>query len=445
MKVICFTMQYPLKHINQTRRYHMKRFILCTLLVVAFGVYSHVQAQFKEVSRQAWGFSLGGALGDNAGNDKWGIQGRGFFQYEFVPALFGQIGIGYDDLTGHGVYYSNVLTADFRLHVIPFALENVNPYIYGGFGLSKTLNITSSDVLSFIPFGIGAQTSISSGLLLQVSGGYNLSLSNKLAIAEGNGQPVPVSNFLTNGKNDGWYVFSIGLAFTIGGNDEATESQKAELAEAEARRVKQQADADAEAQRVKAANDAETQRVKAATDAEARRVKQQADADAEAQRVKAATDAEAQRVKEANIAEAQRIKDSTNAAALRLAEQKSNDTVIVLVKGKTVVLRGVNFEFNKATLTKDSERILWRAYKAMMANPDVRVVITGHTDNVGGQKFNQTLSLKRAQTVKNWLVKKGIASNRMRTVGRGMNEPVATNETDAGRAENRRMEFYVEK
>jgi outer membrane protein OmpA-like peptidoglycan-associated protein len=181
------------------------------------------------------------------------------------------------------------------------------------------------------------------------------------------------------------------------------------------------------------------------TDAEARRVKQQADADAEAARVKAATDAEAQRVKEANTAEAQRIKDSTNAAALRLAQQKSNDTVIVLVKGKTVVLRGVNFEFNKATLTKYSENILWKAYNAMNANPDVYVVITGHTDNVGSQKYNQALSLKRAQAVKNWLVEKGIASKRMRTVGRGQNEPVASNDTEDGRLENRRIEFYVEK
>jgi outer membrane protein OmpA-like peptidoglycan-associated protein len=80
----------------------------------------------------------------------------------------------------------------------------------------------------------------------------------------------------------------------------------------------------------------------------------------------------------------------------------------------------------------------------MVANPTVRVVITGHTDNVGSQKFNQDLSLKRAQAVKNWLVKKGIKSNRMRTVGRGLNEPVASNETEEGRAENRRMEFYVQ-
>ena len=78
------------------------------------------------------------------------------------------------------------------------------------------------------------------------------------------------------------------------------------------------------------------------------------------------------------------------------------------------------------------------------ANPDVRVVITGHTDNVGSQKSNQTLSLKRAQAVKNWLVKKGIASKRMRTVGRGKNEPSSSNETVEGRAENRCIEFYVQ-
>ena len=211
--------------------------------------------------------------------------------------------------------------------------------------------------------------------------------------------------------------------------------QKARL-DAEARRVQDSTNAVAEARNVKGLTDAEARRVKDSTNAaaEAARIKDSTNAAAEATRVKGMTDAEARRAKELADAE-----------ALRLAQQKSNDTVFVFVKGKTVVLRGVNFEFNKATLTKDSERILWRAYNAMISNPEVAVVITGHTDNVGGQKFNQTLSLKRAQAVKNWLVKKGIASNRMRTVGRGLNEPVASNETDAGRAENRRIEFYVEK
>jgi outer membrane protein OmpA-like peptidoglycan-associated protein len=117
---------------------------------------------------------------------------------------------------------------------------------------------------------------------------------------------------------------------------------------------------------------------------------------------------------------------------------------MVLIKGKTIVLNGVNFDFNKATLTMDSEKILRRAYNALVANPNARIVITGHTDNVGGQKFNQTLSLKRAQAVKNWLVGQGIASKRMRTVGRGQNEPTASNDTEEGRAENRRIEFFVQ-
>jgi outer membrane protein OmpA-like peptidoglycan-associated protein len=167
---------------------------------------------------------------------------------------------------------------------------------------------------------------------------------------------------------------------------------------------------------------------KAGVDAEARRVQQQTDANAEALRVKASTDAEARRVKDLSDAEARRL-----------------NSIIVLEKGKTVVLKGVNFEFNKATLTKESETVLEKAYNAMVANADVQIVITGHTDNVGDQKSNQVLSLKRAQAVKNWLVKKGITSNRMRTVGRGQNEPVSSNETDDGRAENRRIEFYVQK
>jgi outer membrane protein OmpA-like peptidoglycan-associated protein len=184
---------------------------------------------------------------------------------------------------------------------------------------------------------------------------------------------------------------------------------------------------------------------KAGVDAETRRVKQQADADAQALRVKDSTDAVARNVKDSNDAEARRVKDLADAEARRLAEQKGRDTtIIVLERGKKVVLKGINFEFNKATLRKDSETILTMAYNAMVANPDVQVEISGHTDNVGSQESNQVLSLKRAQAVRNWLVEKGIASNRMKAVGKGQNEPVATNDTDTGRAENRRIEFYVQ-
>jgi outer membrane protein OmpA-like peptidoglycan-associated protein len=176
------------------------------------------------------------------------------------------------------------------------------------------------------------------------------------------------------------------------------------------------------------------QNAKGLADAEALRVKQQADAATEMQRVKDST-----------TAKAASVKASTDADARLAAEQKvrDNNTIIILEKGKTVVLTGITFEFNKATLKEESETVLTRAYNAMVANPDVRVEISGHTDNVGSQQYNQKLSLERAQAVRNWLVQKGIASNRMKTVGKGENEPVASNDTDAGRAENRRIEFFV--
>jgi outer membrane protein OmpA-like peptidoglycan-associated protein len=351
--------------------------------------------------------------------------------------LIGQFGVGYAEFAAPGpgvVYSTETFLIDFRLLFSPFSLENLHPYVYAGLGASKDLNLNGSDYLGMIPFGLGLQARVSNGVLLTAEGGYTLSASDEFDHHLRSNADL---NSFTDGKNDGFYGFSIGLAFTIGKTSE-------DVAEAEARRVKAEENERHErelanveaARRVQDSINAavEARNVKGLTDAEARRIKDSTSAAEEAVRVKGMTDADARRAKELADAE-----------ALRLAQQKSNDTVIVFVKGKTIVLRGVNFEFNKATLTKDSERILWRAYNAMIANPEVAVVITGHTDNVGSQKYNQVLSLKRAQAVKNWLVEKGIASNRMRTVGRGLNEPVASNETDAGRAENRRIEFYVEK
>ncbi|MFN0156783.1 MAG: OmpA family protein [Bacteroidota bacterium] len=118
---------------------------------------------------------------------------------------------------------------------------------------------------------------------------------------------------------------------------------------------------------------------------------------------------------------------------------------IILEKGKTVVLEGVNFQTGKATLTKDSEITLEKAFVAMVANPDVSVQIVGHTDNTGSRTTNEKLSFRRAESVKAWLVKKGIPGSRMTTAGRGPDEPIAENDTPEGRLMNRRIEFRVQK
>jgi outer membrane protein OmpA-like peptidoglycan-associated protein len=400
----------------------MKRFILYTVFIAAFGMFNHAQAQSLSQSQfrspeLAWGFQAGGAHGDNINGDSWGMQVRGFLQYELIsPMLTAQIGLGYAELSAPEHYFAKTGLIDVRFLFSPFSLPNLNPYIYAGIGASKSLNHNNSDFLPMIPFGAGIQTRIARGVMLGVNGGYNLSLSDKLdGLVRASGD----NNVLTNGKNDGFFGFNVGLAFNLsGGYDEVAEMKAKDAADANARQLEAEENA---------------RHAKELTDAEARRVK-------------GLSDAEALRVKGLSDAEALRVKGLSDAEARRLAEQKRPDldTVFILEKGKTVVLRGVEFDFNKATLTHASAPILRKAYNAMIANADVKVVITGHTDNVGTQAFNQKLSLKRAQSVRNWLVAKGIASNRMRTVGRGMNEPVSSNETEDGRAENRRMEFYVQ-
>ena len=116
---------------------------------------------------------------------------------------------------------------------------------------------------------------------------------------------------------------------------------------------------------------------------------------------------------------------------------------LVLVVGKRLVLEGVNFVSGSAKLLQNSEKTLERARKALVNNPVVKVEIVGHTDNKGSAKMNMSLSLRRAQAVRGWLVKRGISPGRLTARGRGMNEHIDTNETPEGRANNRRIEFRV--
>jgi outer membrane protein OmpA-like peptidoglycan-associated protein len=125
------------------------------------------------------------------------------------------------------------------------------------------------------------------------------------------------------------------------------------------------------------------------------------------------------------------------------APAPSETREIILEPGKSVVLIGVNFVTNSTKLLKNSEQVLQRAYLALAANPNLKVQVIGHTDNRGGAATNKRLSLRRAQTVKTWLVRAGIAPSRLTAIGRGQSEPIDTNTTPEGRANNRRIEFRV--
>jgi outer membrane protein OmpA-like peptidoglycan-associated protein len=114
---------------------------------------------------------------------------------------------------------------------------------------------------------------------------------------------------------------------------------------------------------------------------------------------------------------------------------------IVMEVNKPIVLPGIVFKTNSADILPASEQILNDAYETLRDNTNVEVEIAGHTDDVGKDAANQTLSEKRAESVKAWLVAKGISAARITTKGYGETKPIADNKTDSGRQQNRRIEF----
>jgi OmpA-OmpF porin, OOP family len=111
----------------------------------------------------------------------------------------------------------------------------------------------------------------------------------------------------------------------------------------------------------------------------------------------------------------------------------------------TIDLRGVNFDFDKATLRPDAVVILNEAIEILKKYPELRVEVAGHTDSTGPENYNQGLSERRAKTVYDYLTSNGISASRLvGPVGYGELRPIDTNDTREGRARNRRTELNVQ-
>ena len=103
----------------------------------------------------------------------------------------------------------------------------------------------------------------------------------------------------------------------------------------------------------------------------------------------------------------------------------------------------VNFAFDSSNLTSAAKTNLDKLAKVLKNNPDTNINIYGHTDSKGSDSYNLALSERRANAVKSYLSSKGISSSRMIATGMGESNPVATNDTESGRAQNRRVEFAI--
>jgi outer membrane protein OmpA-like peptidoglycan-associated protein len=109
--------------------------------------------------------------------------------------------------------------------------------------------------------------------------------------------------------------------------------------------------------------------------------------------------------------------------------------------GVPIVLDGITFATNKSNITPESEVVLAGALKTLQTYPEIYVEISGHTDNVGSNNSNKKLSQRRADSVRGWLVSKGILGDRITAVGYGEESPRVANDTEDNRRLNRRIEF----
>lgn len=106
-------------------------------------------------------------------------------------------------------------------------------------------------------------------------------------------------------------------------------------------------------------------------------------------------------------------------------------------------LQGVSFKAGSAELTKASLPILDRTIAGLKKNPKAKVEIEGHTSSEGGEEYNQKLSEDRANSVRAYMVRKGIPEDHVTAVGYGFSRPKATNDTEDGRRQNRRIEVRI--
>ena len=110
---------------------------------------------------------------------------------------------------------------------------------------------------------------------------------------------------------------------------------------------------------------------------------------------------------------------------------------------KEISLKRVNFDFNKSTLARKTKVTLNETAKILKEDPEVRLELAGYTDGTGTEVYNKGLSDRRSKAVFDYLASKGIAASRMRAVGYGESNPVASNKTEEGRAKNRRVELRI--
>ncbi len=220
---------------------------------------------------------------------------------------------------------------------------------------------------------------------------------------------------------------------------EARERAQAEAAAAQQQAAQAQAQADQDAQRRAEAERAEAEARRQQAEAQA----QQQQALAQQQQAQAAAAAATQAANQAEQQRQEAVRQREEMRARLLAQLNQVLQTRDTARGLIVSMPDVLFDFNKYTLKQEARERLARISGIVLAYPDLRLEIDGYTDSVGSDEYNQTLSDKRAEAVRDYLVGSGVSMNNVVARGMGKADPVADNSTAQGRQLNRRVEMIV--
>lgn len=128
---------------------------------------------------------------------------------------------------------------------------------------------------------------------------------------------------------------------------------------------------------------------------------------------------------------------------IKYEEIEMNLYLVPIEKGQNFVFNNIFFDFNDFKLLEKSKPELERLYNTMSSNKSLKILISGHTDDVGSDEFNYDLSIKRASSVKSYLIDKGISDDRISIKGHGSKKPLAIGQDDKSRKMNRRVELTI--
>src|SRR3989339_598561 len=414
--------------------------------------------------------------------------GRGFFRFDIAKGLQGEIGGGYGRYQGKDFaddynvakakYVTDIIPIDFRLLISLKETEKWNPYVFiGGGGLHYDLKsydrpnahdfqnppvaVEEEGWTAMVPAGLGTKIKLTETILLEVQASFTYTFTENL-------------NFYKTPETPNDAYVGLGLGLTFQGDRGTSDDDMDGLMKKEEKLLgTDPKNPDTDGDGLKDGEEVtkyKTDPLKVDTDGDRLNdgdevLKYKTDP------LKADTDSDGLKdYDEVTKYKTDPLKADTDGDGLKDGEEITNfktdplkkdtdggtvddgvevkrgtnplnaDDDVVKV-GVPMILEGVTFATGKADITPESAIILEQSLKTMNIYPEIEVEIGGHTDNVGKKSSNVKLSQKRADSVKDWLVSKGVDPKRISTKGYGPDQPIVPNDTPENKRKNRRIEF----